>query len=94
MAILLVACGTKARARSSAAMPEPLSLTATARRPPSSRATSIRVAPASKAFSTKSLTMLAGLDHLARGDLVHQHRRKHVNGWHGEILQERIANSE
>jgi len=41
-------------------MPQPSSLTRTSSSPPCSTATSIRVAPASIAFSISSLTALAG----------------------------------
>ena len=58
--ILLVACGVRASARSSGPMPRPLSLTRMSLRPPSSTTTSITVAPASRAFSSSSLTTLAG----------------------------------
>ena len=44
----------------SAAIPQPLSPTRTSSSPPCSTATSIRVAPASIAFSISSLTTLAG----------------------------------
>ena len=49
-----------ASARSARVMPSPSSLTRMSRRPPPSVSTSMRVAPASSAFSTSSLTTLAG----------------------------------
>ena len=51
---LLVAWRSRARYRSSRAMPEPSSATSSSRLPPSSQATSRRRAPASRAFSTSS----------------------------------------
>ncbi len=59
-AILLVAWLATARGRSSAGMPHPLSTTRTSSMPPASSDTSMRVAPASMAFSTNSLTTLPG----------------------------------
>ena len=59
-AILLVAWLATASGSSSAAMPQPSSPTRISSRPPCSTATSIRVAPASTAFSISSLTTLAG----------------------------------
>src|SRR3954468_20975454 len=41
-------------------MPQPSSVTAISERPPSRTTTSMRVAPASRAFSTSSLTAAAG----------------------------------
>jgi hypothetical protein len=46
--------------KSSGAMPEPLSVTRMKDLPPPRKATSICVAPASRAFSTSSFTTLAG----------------------------------
>ena len=59
-ASLLVAWGWNARGRSSGAMPRPLSATRTRSLPPRSTVTSTRVAPASIAFSSSSLTTLDG----------------------------------
>ena len=58
--ILLVACRVKASSNSSAAMPAPLSLMRIRRAPPPSISISIRLAPASKLFSSNSLTTDAG----------------------------------
>ncbi len=58
---LLVACRRTASASSSGEMPAPSSATSIASRPPRSISTMTRVAPASTAFSTSSLTMDAGL---------------------------------
>jgi hypothetical protein len=58
--ILLVACLKTLSLASSYVMPEPSSLTWMRSRPPSDISTSIRVAPASKAFSESSLTTEAG----------------------------------
>ena len=58
--ILLVACGATASGNSSAAIPQPLSTTRTSSMPPCPTVTSIRVAPASTAFSSSSFTTLAG----------------------------------
>src|SRR6516162_9183255 len=55
-----VAWRSTANARSSRVMPAPSSLTRINRRPPPSVTISMRVAPASSAFSTSSLTTLAG----------------------------------
>jgi len=60
VAILLVAWAVTANSNSSAGMPQPLSQTRTNSVPPDSIETSIRVAPASTAFSISSLTTLAG----------------------------------
>ena len=60
VASLLVACRPSARASSSASMPCPSSRTRMRSSPPPSSSTSIRVAPASRLFSTSSLTMDAG----------------------------------
>src|SRR5260370_37319296 len=57
---LLVACRWRLSSASSRAMPLPSSRTRTSRRPPSSNSTSMRVAPASSAFSTSSFTTAAG----------------------------------
>src|SRR5262245_44842759 len=57
---LEVAWRSTASARSSRLMPLPSSVTQIARRPPPSVSTSMWVAPASSAFSTSSLTTLAG----------------------------------
>ena len=59
-ASLLVACGRKARGRSSGPIPEPSSATRIRSRPPRSTVSSTREAPASIAFSSSSLTTLAG----------------------------------
>ena len=59
-AILLVACGATARGRSSRPIPTPSSVTRTSSTPPASSSTRTRVAPASRAFSSSSLTTLAG----------------------------------
>ena len=61
--ILLVACRDNASGRSAGSMPQPSSVTRIKVFPPSAIATSIRPAPASIAFSTSSLTALAGLFH-------------------------------
>ena len=58
--ILLVACRLSARGKSSLAMPQPLSATTMRLMPPSSRRTSMSSAPASREFSTSSLTTEAG----------------------------------
>ena len=58
--ILLVACGSIDISASSRPMPVPSSATAMSRRPPAVTVTSIRVAPASRAFSISSLTTEAG----------------------------------
>ena len=58
--ILLVACSATARTASPAAILWPSSRTRIKDIPPSSMSTSIREAPASKAFSTSSFTALAG----------------------------------
>src|SRR5829696_114943 len=55
-----VAWRSTARTRSSGDMPQPSSTTRTSSCPPPAVTTSIRVAPASTAFSTSSLTTLAG----------------------------------
>src|SRR6185312_9632523 len=55
-----VACRSTARSRSARVMPSPSSVTRIRRRPPPSVSTSMRFAPASSAFSTSSLTTLAG----------------------------------
>jgi hypothetical protein len=55
-----VAWRSTASARSSRVMPAPSSLTWISLRPPPSVRTSMRVAPASSAFSTSSFTTLAG----------------------------------
>ena len=60
LAILLVAWRDTASGNCSAAMPLPLSRIRIRRTPPSSRSISTRVAPASIAFSTSSLTTDAG----------------------------------
>ena len=71
-ASLEVACRSTASARSAGPMPSPSSITRISERPPAAATTSMSRAPASSAFSTSSLTTLAGtLDHLARGDAVH-----------------------
>ncbi len=57
---LEVAWRSTARSRSARVMPAPSSATRMSRRPPPSVAISIRRAPASSAFSTSSLTTLAG----------------------------------
>ena len=57
---LLVAWRCRLKAASSRPMPEPSSRTRIRRRPPSWRSTSIRLAPASSAFSTSSFTTAAG----------------------------------
>ena len=59
-AILLVACRASAIGSSPAAMPQPSSRTRTSATPPRSMSISMRVAPASSAFSTSSLTTEAG----------------------------------
>ena len=59
-AILLVACRARARLRSEASMPAPSSETRISPQPPRSSSTSMRRAPASRAFSTNSLTTEAG----------------------------------
>ena len=58
--ILLVAWRFSASGSSSFGMPQPLSVTDMRLRPPPSIRTSIRVAPASSAFSTSSFTTDAG----------------------------------
>ena len=58
--ILLVPCGSMQSRTSSASMPEPLSETLISRDPARSISMRIRVAPASMAFSTSSLTTDAG----------------------------------
>ncbi len=55
-----VAWRSTASARSARVMPSPSSVTRISRRPPPSVSTSMRRAPASSAFSTSSLTTLAG----------------------------------
>jgi len=60
LAILLVACRVSASASSSRGMPLPLSATTMRRMPPPSRRTSMSLAPASRLFSTSSLTTDAG----------------------------------
>ncbi len=60
LAILLVACRSRQRRASSGDMPTPSSSTRTSRLPPYSTATATRVASASMAFSTSSLTTEAG----------------------------------
>ena len=55
-----VAWRSTARSRSARVMPAPSSVTRISRRPPPSVNTSMRRAPASSAFSTSSLTTLAG----------------------------------
>ena len=57
---LEVACRWTANANSAADMPMPSSVTSMREMPPSRRATAIRVAPASSAFSTSSFTAAAG----------------------------------
>ncbi len=57
---LLVACGLNARAASARPIPQPSSATWINLLPPSSIDTSTREAPESRAFSTSSLTTLAG----------------------------------
>ncbi len=59
-AILLVACRSRASTASASSIPEPSSVTRIRATPPSSMSTRTRVAPASIAFSTSSLTTLAG----------------------------------
>ena len=59
-AILLVAWRCTARGSSAASMPRPSSRIRTSEIPPPSTSTSIRVAPASRLFSTSSLTSEAG----------------------------------
>ena len=59
-ASLLVACRPRASASSSAGMPPPSSRTRIRSMPPRSSSTSMRVAPASRLFSTSSLTIDAG----------------------------------
>ena len=59
-ASLLVACRAKARCSSAASMPAPSSLTSIASRPPRVTETTMRVAPASSAFSTSSFTTESG----------------------------------
>jgi len=59
-ASLEVAWRKSARRASSGVMPQPSSTTRTSRRPPPSTSMSMRVAPASMAFSTSSLTTEAG----------------------------------
>ena len=61
VAILLVACGKKAVATSSAFMPMPLSLTRIDSSPPPFVSIVTAVAPASIAFSSNSFTTEAGL---------------------------------
>ena len=58
--ILLVAWLKTLSLASSSLMPEPLSLTSMRSRPPSAISTSMRVAPASRAFSESSFTTEAG----------------------------------
>ena len=58
--ILLVACRSTASCASSGSIPSPSSSTRISFLPPSSMVTAIRVAPASSAFSTSSLTTEAG----------------------------------
>src|SRR5919112_2043713 len=58
--ILLVAWLKTLSLASSSDMPEPLSLTTIRSRPPSAISTSMRVAPASRAFSESSFTTEAG----------------------------------
>src|SRR5690625_1127772 len=60
LAILLVACEASANGKSSATMPPPSSRTRIKREPPASISTSMRVLPASRLFSTSSLTTDAG----------------------------------
>ncbi len=60
LSILLVACRDSASGRSSSVMPQPLSRTRISRAPPPSSSSSMRVLPASMAFSTSSLTTEAG----------------------------------
>ncbi len=70
-AILLVACRSSDSSASSRPIPQPLSSTRISARPPSRNSTSIRVAPASSAFSTSSLTTAAGRSTTSPGgDLV------------------------
>src|SRR6185437_13663308 len=57
---LLVAWRARASGNSWAGIPRPLSLTRISWRPPSATSTSIRVAPASREFSTSSFTTDAG----------------------------------
>ena len=57
---LEVACRSTASARSAALMPQPSSVTRISERPPAAVTTSMSTAPASSAFSTSSLTTLAG----------------------------------
>ncbi len=58
--IFEVAWRSMARARSRSSIPQPSSITRMSLRPPPSIATSMRVAPASSAFSTSSFTADAG----------------------------------
>ncbi len=60
LAILLVAWRSTASSASAASIPTPSSSTRTRRLPPCSIVMATRVAPASMAFSTSSLTTLAG----------------------------------
>ena len=60
LSILLVACRESASGKSSSVMPQPLSRTRINRAPPPSNSSSMRVLPASMAFSTNSLTTEAG----------------------------------
>ena len=65
-----VACRAKAVTTWSAGMPEPLSVTRMSLVPPWAMETEMRVAPASRAFSTSSLTTEAGsFDDFAGRDL-------------------------
>jgi hypothetical protein len=57
---LEVACRSSASAISSGAMPPPSSVTSTRSSPPAASRTDTVVAPASSAFSTSSLSALAG----------------------------------
>src|SRR5579859_6636844 len=58
--IFEVACSSKASSASSRTMPQPSSVTRISLRPPASTSTRMRVAPASSAFSSSSLTTDAG----------------------------------
>ncbi len=58
--ILLVACRDRASASSASGIPLPSSRTRVSRTPPASISTSMLCAPASRLFSTSSLTMDAG----------------------------------
>ena len=84
--ILLVAWRASASASSSRAMPAPSSRTRQSATPPPSTSISMRRAPASRLFSTSSLTTDAGtLDDLAGRDLVDQLFGQDPDG-HGDGL--------